>query len=70
MDFSYKNHTYIANCVKTSNAVYSLEDCLGQGGNGVVCSAANQATGESVAIKFLTNDRGIEKIDLNEKSKF
>ena len=61
MDFSYKNDTYIAYLVKTSNAVYSLDNYLGQGGNGVVCLGANQATGENVAIKFLTNDYGNRK---------
>ena len=61
MDFSYKNDTYIAYLVKTSNAEYSLDNYLGQGGNGVVCLGANQATGENVAIKFLTNDYGNRK---------
>ena len=61
MDFLYRNYTYEVDKVETPNAAYSLEDCLGQGGNGVVCSAANQATGEPVAIKFLTNDYGNRK---------
>ena len=61
MDILYRNCTYEVDKVETTNAVYSLEDSLGQGGNGVVFSASNQATGDPVAIKFLTNDYGNRK---------
>lgn len=61
MDILYRNYTYEVDKVETLSAVYSLEYSLGQGGNGVVFSANNQATGDPVAIKFLTNDRGNRK---------
>ena len=61
MDILYRNYIYEVDKVETPNAAYSLEDYLGQGGNGVVCSAANQASGEPVAIKFLINGHGNRK---------